>query len=303
MRAKRPHGPRRQARMAGVIVRRVQDTSADASAVREVAWAAHGAPSGPPDGPRRAVLHEARTRHLVGTDPEGCWLAELDGRVVGAALSLRREGVWVLALFAVHPDAQGRGVGRMLLERAVVHGRGCLRGMLCASSSQAAVRSYRRAGFTLHPTMVLRGAVDRSGLLDPGDIPVHPGGTAQLHLLDSVDRRLRGAAHGVDHAFLLAHHDELLVADSLAGSGYCYRDGGAVKLLAATSRRIATRLLREALARVPDGTEASVEFLTAEQEWAVDVGLEVGLSVGTRGYLGLRGMRPPVPYVPSGGFL
>jgi GNAT superfamily N-acetyltransferase len=298
--------------MDGVIIRQVQDTAADAAAVHEVSRAAFRAlatsagevsPPTPPEGDPHTVARLARTRYLARTDPEGCWLAEDGDRVVGAALSMRREGVWVLALFAVEPGLQGRGVGRLLLERAAAHGRGCLRGMLCASPSPAAARRYRQAGFTLHPTMRLTGRVDRSGLLDPGDIPVHPGGTAQFHLLDSVDRRLRGAAHGPDHAFLLAHCDELLVVDSLAGSGYCYRTGGEVKLLAATSKRIAARLLREALARVPDGEEALVEFLTAEQEWAVDVGLEVGLALGTRGYLAVRGMRPPAPYVPHPGFL
>lgn len=237
------------------------------------------------------------------TDPQGCWLAESGGRPVGSVLSLRREGVWILALFAVVPEAQGKGVGRLLLERAATYGRGCLRGMLCASPSPAAARRYRLAGFTLYPAMRLAGRVDRSGLLDPGDIPVHPGNATHRHLLDSVDRRLRGAAHGPDHELMLAHCEELLVADALAGSGYCYRDGGEVKLLAATSKRIAVRLLREALARVPDGVEAQVEYLTAEQEWALDVGLEVGLAPQTRGYLGLRGMRPPTPYLPNGALL
>ncbi|PBC72068.1 acetyltransferase (GNAT) family protein [Streptomyces sp. TLI_235] len=289
-----------------MIIRLVRDSAADAAAVREVAAAAFGDRA---DGVRGAapdawaVRGEARARHLARTDPQGCWLAEDGGRVVGVALSLRREGVWMLALLVVDPAVQGKGVGRLLLQRAAAHGRGCLRGMLYASPSPAAVRRCRLAGFTLHPAMRLRGPVDRAGLQDPGDIPVHPGGPGQLHLLDSVDRRVRGSAHGADHGFMLAHFEELLVADSLAGSGYCYRDGGEVKLLAATSKRMAVRLLREALARVPDGTDAVVEHVTAEQEWAVDVGLEVGLTVETHGYLGLRGMRPPVPYLPDGAFL
>ena len=289
-----------------MILRRVQDTAADAETVRKIAHGAFEELSGPPAGPREpadAARQRARAGHLARTDPEGCWIAEHDGEAVGAVLSLRREGVWILALFAVLPGARGQGVGRLLLERAAAHGRGCLRGLLCASPSPAAARRYRQAGFTLHPAMVLSGPVDRSGLQDPGDIPVHPGGAVHRHLLDSVDRRVRGAAHGPDHEFMLAHYDELLIADTLAGSGYCYRDGGEVKLLAATSKRIATRLLREALARVPDGEEARVEFLTAEQEWAVDVGLELRLRLETRGYLAVRGMRPPAPYVPSGGFL
>ena len=40
----------------------------------------------------------------------------------------------------------------------------CLRGMLAASPDPRAARRYRLAGFTLHPTMNLRGVVDRSSL-------------------------------------------------------------------------------------------------------------------------------------------
>lgn len=286
-----------------MLLRQVQDTAADAEAVQSIARAALAPLADPPGGASAdapPVYQLARTRHLVGTDPQGCWLAERDGEPVGTVLSLRREGLWVLALFAVRPEVQGKGVGRLLLERAAAYGRGCLRGMLCGSTSPAAARRHRLAGFTLYPAMRLSGQVDRSGLLDPGDIPVHPGNRAHRHLLDSVDRRLRGAAHGPDHELMLAHCEELLVADALAGSGYCYRDGGEVRLLAATSKRIAARLLREALARVPAGVEARVEHLTAEQEWALDVGLELGLTPQTRGYLGLRGMRPPAPYLPDG---
>ncbi|MFD4654286.1 GNAT family N-acetyltransferase [Kitasatospora sp. NPDC058444] len=295
-----------------MILRPVRDTAADAEAVQELADAAFadaspagaaGAAPGPGPGPGPTPLRLARTRHLARTDPGGCWLAESAGEPVGAVLSIRREGLWAPSLYAVRPSAQGKGVGRMLLERAAAHSRGCLRGMVCAADSPAAARRYRLAGFTLHPAMRLTGRVDRDGLLDPGDIPVHRGNATHLHLLDSVDRRLRGSAHGPDHELMLGHFEELLIADALAGSGYCYRDGGAVRLLAATSKRIAARLLREALARVPDGVEARVEHLTAEQEWALDVGLEVGLTPRAGGFVGVRGMRPPAPYLPSGAFL
>ncbi|MFJ2580514.1 GNAT family N-acetyltransferase [Kitasatospora aureofaciens] len=286
-----------------MILRQVRDTAADAEAVQELSLASF---AGPDDHDRAAAptpVQLARTRHLARTDPQGCWLAESGGEAVGAVLSMRREGLWMPSLFMVRPQAQGKGVGRLLLERAAAHGRGCLRGMVCVLQSPAAARRYRLAGFTLHPAMRLSGRVDRAGLIDPGDIPVHRGNTTHRHLLDSVDRRLRGSAHGPDHELMLGHFEELLIADSLAGSGYCYRDGGEVKLLAATTKRIAARLLREALARVPEGVPARVDFLTAEQEWALDVGLEVGLTPEPQGYVGLHGMKPPAPYLPSGAFL
>ncbi len=93
------------------------------------------------------------------------------------------------------------------------------------------------------------------------------------------------------------------MVDTLAGSGYCYRREGRIVLLAATSKRLAARLLTEALGRVPVGTEATVANVTGEQEWAVDVCLAGGLSAANRGYLALRGLRPPTPYLPSGAYL
>ncbi|NLU67708.1 GNAT family N-acetyltransferase [Streptomyces sp. HNM0574] len=289
-------------------VRPVRDSEEDAEAVRRIAAGALG---GPPDGlpvPVQQAPGEAefrsRVRHLVRTGPGGgSWIAEdADGRPVGAAQSLVREGTWGLALLAVLPEARGAGVGRALLERAAEQGKGCLRGLVRGSRHPAAARAYRGAGFDLHPTMRLSGTVEPARLATP-DGPVAVGGAAQRDLMDSVDRRLRGGAHGPDHNWLLAHR-RLLVSDDLAGSGYCYlRDDGTVELLAATSRRLATRLLTAALLSLPEGARATVRDLTAEQQWAVDVGLAAGLEPSTDGWVCVRGMRPPSPYIPSGAFL
>ncbi|MGW3565448.1 GNAT family N-acetyltransferase [Streptomyces sp. NPDC000941] len=292
-----------------MIVRRLRDTEEDAEAVRTVAAAAFGASRallGETDDewpPRRVASVHGRNRHLARTDPGGCWLAVDDaGMPVGTALSHRREGTWGLALFAVLPRAQGRGLGRELLAAALAYGRACLRGIIVGSEDPRAAATYRQAGFTLHPAIRMRGIVDKERLPAP-DGAVFEGGPRQRDMMDSVDRRTRGGAHGPDHELLL-RQCRLFVSDDLAGSGYCYvGDDGKVELLAATSRRLATRLLTAALLSLPEGTEARIQNLTAEQEWAVDVGLAAGLELATQGYVCLRGMRPPTPYIPSGTFL
>ena len=292
-----------------MLLRPVQDTEEDADVVRQLAensfndlHTAAGDPPAVPD-PVQPARSRERIRHLVRTDPAGSWLAaDAAGRPVGAAQSFVREGTWGLALLVVLAEAQGKGVGKALLERSLEHGRSCLRGMICCSRHPMAARAYRKAGFELHPTMRLHGAVDPSRLARP-DGPVVVGSPSHRDLMDSVDRRLRGGAHGVDHEYLM-RHCRLFAADDLAGSGYCYlRAQGRVELLAATSRRLATRLLTTALLSLPESAQATVAYLTAEQQWAVDVGLAAGLELGTVGYVCLRGMRPPTPYIPSGGFL
>ena len=299
------------------LLRPVRDTPEDAETVRLLAAAAFGeggrelpgAGTGPGAGDGSGTDAEgvarrhAKARHFVRTDPAGSWLAEDgSGRALGVAQSVIREGTWGLSLLVVLPEAQGKGVGTALLGRALEYGRGCLRGVICSSRHPAAVRTYRRAGFEVHPTIRMRGVVDRARL-DPPDGAAVEGSARDRDLMDSVDRRLRGGAHGPDHELLLARY-RLVVADDLAGSGYCYvRESGRVELLAATSRRMASRVLRAALLGLSEGVTAEVWDVTAEQQWAVDVGLAAGLDLRAEGFVCYRGMRPPSPYIPSGAFL
>jgi len=242
--------------------------------------------------PDRVARQRGRVRHLARTDPGGCWIAEDEtAGPVGAVLSSRREGTWALSLLAVAPTAQGKEVGKALLARSLQYGRACLRGIACVPDHPVAVRTLRRAGLTVHPAMRLSGTVDPARL-GPLDGPVHEGTERHQDLMDSVDRRTRGGAHGPDHAELLRHHT-LLVADDLAGSGYCYARGGRVEALAATSRRLAARLLTAALAATPAGEPVLVSHVLAEAQWAVDVAVTAGLSVTGGGFVCFRGLRPP----------
>jgi hypothetical protein len=80
-------------------------------------------------------------------------------------------------------------------------------------------------------------------------------------------------------------------------------ESGAPQLLAASNRRTAARLLWEAIASAPPDVPLEIAHVTTANEWAVDIGLEARLSVSTRGYLALRGMRPPMPYLPHSSLL
>ncbi|CAM3291223.1 GNAT family N-acetyltransferase [Nocardioides dubius] len=247
-----------------------------------------------------SALWVDRTRFVLGTDPGGCWVAETPTGVVGFATSTVRELTWLLHTYVVHPEVQGHGIGRALLDAAASHGSGCLRAMLSASADPAAVRRYLLAGFELHPQMTLTGVVRRDAI--PVITKVREGTPGDRELMDSLDRRRRDAAHGVDHEWLLAHHP-LLVSDTTTGAGYAYlHPAGGVSLLAADNRRTAERLLWAALAAGAPGVSISQDHLTGANQWALRIATEAGLAVHTSGYLAVRGMRPPVPYVHHGTF-
>jgi GNAT superfamily N-acetyltransferase len=247
--------------------------------------------------PARSANWVARTHHLLATDPGGSWVAERDGELLGVAVSFVREKMWLLASYAVVPGAQGLGLGRALLAPALEHGRGCLRGMLNASSDPKALRRYHDAGFVLHPQMFLRGLPDRTQI--PVVDHVREGAPHDVELLDSVDRQTRGAAHGVDHEILM-QQSRLVVSQTRSAQGYAYVGNGTT-LLAATDRRTASRLLWEAIASA-DG-EVMVGHVTAENGWAVDVGFAARLELHQEGFLALRGMKPPKPYLSHGAMM
>ena len=261
--------------------------------------ARRGDPDPEPRSPERGGQWVERTLHFLRTDPGGCWVAEVDGEMVGFATSFNRELMWILATYAVRPGLQGQGIGKALLAAALHHGRGCLRGMLSASADPKAVRRYRAAGFSLHPQMHLTG--DRRPVRDPGrrEGPRRVGVRLRadgLHRPAGPRRRPRP-----DHAVAVGMY-RLVVSDTSTGSGYAYHaaDGTPV-LLAATNRRTATRLLWECLAAT--GETALVPHVTAANEWAIDVGLAARLDLVQDGYLALRNMRPPAPYLHHGSLL
>lgn len=251
--------------------------------------------------PERAADWELRLRHLVRHDPDGCWVAESGPGLIGAVAAMKRDLTWVLATYAVRPGLQGRGVGKQLLDAALGYGRGCLRAMVAASEDPPAARRYRLAGFDLHPTMLLWGGVPRETL--PVVDHLRDGSAGDIDLMNSVDRQVRGSAHGVDHEVLTRLH-RVVVTDRPGGSGYAYiQPGTGPYLLAATNRRVAVDLLWESLASTSPEQPATVQRVTPANGWAVDVGMSARMELHTRGYLALRGMRPPAPYLPSGHFL
>jgi hypothetical protein len=77
-----------------------------------------------------------------------------------------------------------------------------------------------------------------------------------------------------------------------------------VRLVAARDDAAAQDLLWSALAAADPGTTVSVDFLSAGQDWAIDVCLRAGLALSPDGPIFTAGDVGPLrPYVPSGPWL
>lgn len=243
----------------------------------------------------RARLRISRCRE---TDPGGAWAAERDGEVVGVGLALRRGPLWFLSLLAVADGLQGAGVGARLMAGCLGTYDGARGGLITVSRDPRAMRRYQLAGFQLEPALEATGAVDRSAL--PADLGVRDGDVARAQdLVCEVARGRRGADHGGDVEVMIGAGAHLLVAEDGRDRGFALIRPHSVLLLGATSDRLARRLLWAALA---EGTEArEVQWLTARQQWALDVTLAARMSLRAGGSVAVRGEVGPLsPYLPSG---
>jgi GNAT superfamily N-acetyltransferase len=283
--------------------------AADVAAADEMAFASLRASAAvhdpghamPPRTPQMVERGRYRIAHLQHTDPDGAWLAVDGDDVVGIALSLRRGPMWFLSLLAVRTDVQSQGVGKQLLDAALRTSEGAGSSWILSTTDPKAVRRYALAGFAPHPGYCATGQLDRALL--PSGLGVRDGDWAKDgQLADEVVTSLRGAAYGPDLAALEATGQQLLIAEDGSERGFAVIRNGAVGSLGATSPALAQQLLWATLARreTPDVT---IDWLTADQQWAIDVALAARLSLGAgpsscrRAVLG-----PMTPYLPGGAY-
>ena len=143
---------------------------------------------------RRRPLFE----HLAAT-ADHQWIAEDDGRAVGYARSILRDGVRELTEFFVLPGAQSSGVGRELLERAFPT-EGARHRTLIATFDVRAVARYLRAGLDGRVPIFALSRAPQAVSVD-SDLRAEPLVTdeATLARLATIDRALLGYRRDVDH--------------------------------------------------------------------------------------------------------
>lgn len=245
------------------------------------------------------VRLQRRMRHFLSTDPEGSWVAEEGGAIVGLSQSFVREGYWVLSLLATSPESQGHGLGRELLQFAMNNADPSGPGAIQSSRDPAAMALYTSAGFALHP--VVRGF----GTVGPRSVSVDPrvrrSDGLDIEVVETIDRLVRGSARSVDVVAMVNEPGcRLLLFDD---RGYAVAKSDRVVTLGAHDEEAATILLKAALAEMSEGVQVEVNWLTANQQWAIRALVDSGVELVPSGPMMVRGLPgPPAPYIPSGGY-
>jgi ribosomal protein S18 acetylase RimI-like enzyme len=245
-----------------------------------------------------------RTRHFLHTDPEGSWVAEDEGTVVGMSQSFVREDYWTLSQLGTLPGRQGRGLGRELLRLALSHGDPQSPGTIQCSRDPKAMALYTSYGFVLHPVVAAWGAM-RPGAVErpPEVLRFEPEQVTEreLDVVTAIDREVRGSARAVDIVSMLAPPGHRLLLH--AEDGYAVAKDDRIVTLGARDQTSATLVLKAMLAEVPAGETIEINWLTSAQQWAISVVVEAGIELQPYGPVMVRGMDgPPSPYIPSGGY-
>lgn len=251
-----------------------------------------------PHDEQQAERTRRRLRYFLRSDPSGSWVATSDDEVVGVVQALRRGRLWVLSLFGVSVQAQGRGVGRQLLDRALDYAEADGPGLILSTSDPRAMRRYVVAGFSLHPVVAAVGRVRREPL--PAVEESRAGSLDDLGLTAQIDQEVRGAAREADVAHLLEDGAGMLVVE---GRGYAVVRGSQPVMLSAVDDRAARSLLAATLAGGAPEQEVEVGWLSADQQWAMDIVVGAGLELRPSGAIMVRGRSgPPCPYLANGAF-
>ena len=211
-------------RLGGIVIRRA--TEADfrptyvvvVEAMEDLArtrgWTA--SPRPPEPGERFLAFRRSALRH----DPDGFWVGEVDGEVVGFGIAVQREHVWYLAALHVRPAWQSRGLGAELIRRALAAARpGSLLTVGTDARNPVSNALYGRFGmFPQEPLLEVAGPAVAG---DPGPlVPGLPG----TDLLAAIDRAALDVARPEDHEFwgsVPGLHAWTVVRDGRA-AGYAY---------------------------------------------------------------------------------
>jgi ribosomal protein S18 acetylase RimI-like enzyme len=250
-----------------------------------------------PHTPEQIVWGQRRTDHLLTSDPDGSWLAEDGGRVIGMAQSQIRGTRWVLSNLGVLPAYQEMGIGKELLEKTLHYGQSRAGGAIFASPDPRAIHRYVRAGFDLHPSV---GAVSPLRRTVEPPTGIQEAGDDALNHVDAVDSVLRGNTRRRDIEFQLSLGQRLLIDPD---GGYAVVRGGRVAELAATDVDTAARLLRAHMARCNNDEIISVSWMRARDQWAIETLAEAGVALRAGGAVMIRGQwEMNGAYIPNGVF-
>jgi ribosomal protein S18 acetylase RimI-like enzyme len=223
-------------------------------------------------------------------DPDGLWLAEADGAILGFAFSWVCDDLWFLAELFVAPDHQGREIGNKLLARTFEHARkagATNKALITFTFNIVSQGLYIRHGlFPRLPIYFFNGERDAVSQRLQGEILrcTNIEATAShLGNLTRIDAGALGISRERHHRYLL--NDSAITGYFLHGGseriGYAYISAtGHIGPLAVAQRGAMGAAFRTALTLAAGSGASQVSaFLPGASDTALSIATEHGMRI------------------------
>jgi GNAT superfamily N-acetyltransferase len=240
-------------------------------------------------GPMATVRPPTFSVFSLSDDPDGLWVAEDAGEILGFAFSWVCSDLWFLAQLFVSPGQQGRGIGQKLLKRTLEHAQKtnvAVKALITFTFNSVSQGMYIRHGlfprwpiynFNVAREVLmcsLQGAQLRSVPLENTE--------AHLRSLAEIDARALGVSRAKHHGFLIEDGVTrgVMLYDGDDCVGYAYVADGHIGPLAVTQRTALGAAFRTALNLAADSGAPQVSaFLPGACDAALSAAVEHGMRI------------------------
>ncbi|WP_028745964.1 GNAT family N-acetyltransferase [Rhizobium mesoamericanum] len=223
-------------------------------------------------------------------DPDGLWVAESGGDLLGFAWSWVCGDIWFLAQLFVDPARQGQGIGNELLGRTMDHARktgATHKALITFTFNRVSQGLYIRHGlFPKMPIYLLNAARERvtQALPEPPffAIPID-NSAATMGKLVEIDTRAIGVSREKHHRYLLTDptNKGVLLYAGIDAVGYCYiGSNGHIGPLAVTRPDVLRDVFATSLKLAADGAAETVSaFLPGTCHSVLSLAVNQGMRI------------------------
>ena len=218
-------------------------------------------------------------------DPDGFWVAEVDGELAGVTLAWVRGSLWYLAHLFVSPEHQGLDIGTSLLAKALRHHKTepiTNRALVTFAYNPVSISLYARHGmYARDPLYLMECPKDQVELEKKDEKMKHEQLTeshAKPRTLSRIDEQCVGYPRQRNHEYLVGLPNVECHLFSAGGGpvGYAYVwKNGRIGPLAAVSHRIFKDMVKISLSIAVQQESPTVGMLvTGSNETLMQIALD-----------------------------
>jgi ribosomal protein S18 acetylase RimI-like enzyme len=223
-------------------------------------------------------------------DPDGLWVADDAGEILGFAWSWVCSDLWFLAQLFVSPGQQGRGIGNELIKRTFEHAQksgAANRALITFSFNTVSQGLYIRHGlFPRFPIYNFSVARERLlGRLQGAQFRCVPleETASQLHSLAQIDTRALGVPREKHHRYLIndsaTRGVSLYAGDDCVGYVYVSTDGHIGPLAVAQPDALGTAFMTALNLAAESGASQVSAFIPGTSDTALSIAVEHGMRI------------------------